>query len=57
MVRIVVLWAGLVMMAAGFMVMYQAVTTPGANPGAEGVAATTAAIGLVLALSARRKRR
>lgn len=57
MVRIVVLWAGLVMMAAGFMIMYQAVTTPGANPGAEGVAATTAAIGLVLALSARRKRR
>jgi len=57
MIRIVVLWAGLVMMAAGCMVMYQAVTTPGTNSGAEGTAAVTAALGLVLALSARRKRR
>lgn len=57
MVRIVVLWAGLVMMAAGCMVMYQAVTTPGPNPGAEGTAAVVALIGLVLASLARRKRR
>lgn len=57
MVRIVVLWMGLVMMAAGCMIMYQAVTTPGTNSGAEGVAATTALTGLVLAYLTRRKRR
>lgn len=57
MIRIVVLWAGLVMMAAGCMVMYQAVTTPGTNSGAEGTAAVVALFGLVLAYLARRRRR
>lgn len=56
MVRIVVLWAGLVMMAAGCMVMYQAVTTPGANPGAEGTAGLVTGLGLVLTLAARKRK-
>lgn len=57
MIRMILLWAGLVMMAAGFMVMYQAVTTPGPNPGAEGTAAVVALSGLVLASLTRSKRK
>lgn len=38
------------------MVMYQAVTTPGANPGAEGTAGLVTGLGLVLTLAARKRK-
>lgn len=54
MIRIIVMWAGLCLLAAGTITMVQAINTPGRNTGAEGTATVCVVFGYVLLWVARR---
>lgn len=54
--RLIAMWAGLCLMAAGTITMVQAINTPGSNTGAEGTATVCVVLGYVLLWAARRRK-